>query len=129
MSGKNICFVILAMMVAVCAQAEEGRTYGIKLDKDAEISVPAGAEFTVKLDSNPTTGYLWEGVIGDGRTLKFVKEEYNRSETDRVGVGGEQVFVYKAIGPGPTNIRFSMLRPWEVDQEPDKEYTLTVNME
>ena len=83
------------------------------------ITTKVGEEFTITLDSNPTTGYQWK--LSDNFTegiVKLVKSEYVAPETEMRGAGGQEVWTFKALEPGETTVEMEYVRPWETGVEP-----------
>ena len=83
------------------------------------ITAKVGEEFTITLDSNPTTGYQWK--LSDNLTegiVKLVKLEYLAPETEMVGTGGKEVWTFEGVRPGETTIDLEYVRPWETGVEP-----------
>jgi inhibitor of cysteine peptidase len=80
-----------------------------------------GREFSVQLESNPTTGYKWEITEPiDKKLLLFVKSEYTLQKPQLTGSGGIETWVFKALKRGHTTIKFSYARSWEKDTLPIK---------
>ncbi len=75
---------------------------------------------TVKLNSNPSTGYKWEVTWADDEVLTKTDEFYTTDAAPGVsGAGGIQSFVFKAVAPGNTTLIFKYQRSWE-DIEPEE---------
>jgi len=73
--------------------------------------------FAVSLESNPTTGYKWEADF-DADYLELQGEEYTTHIKEQiVGAGGTEIFTFKALKRGETEIVFSYKRPWEGGEE------------
>jgi predicted secreted protein len=96
-------------------------------DPARPVSVRVGQTFTLKLRSNPTTGYMWkvaepfsEGII------RFIGREYQAKKTDRVGAGGMEIWTFRAVGMGETLIGLKYVRPWEKDTAPAETVTFKV---
>src|SRR5690349_6447782 len=78
------------------------------------------AEFTIKLPSNPTTGYSWFLTNYDNDLVQLVHHQFvapKQSAKSLVGAPGEEVWIFRAkpeafIGPQQTTIRFVYARPW-----------------
>lgn len=78
-------------------------------------------DFTIALDSNPTTGYKWEIASPfNTKLLKLIDSNYIPAETDLIGTPGKEDWVFRAIKQGKTIISFNYLRPWEKDTPPVK---------
>lgn len=88
-------------------------------DPARPLVVRAGRTFTLKVRSNPTTGYRWElaGPL-DANILSFVGREYRPERTDRVGAGGTEIWTFRAVGSGEAVIALKYVRPWEKDIAP-----------
>lgn len=84
--------------------------------------VKANNEFMILLDSNPTTGYSWM-VKSDPNYVQLVNSTYISYKTRPgiVGSEGIQIFIFKAIKPGITQIIMEYQRPWAETVPPLKE--------
>ena len=98
-------------------------------DPSLEIEVAPGQHFTLVLDSNATTGYLWEIISPKESTIiRLVGSEYRKLQTGLIGAGGKEVWIFEATGKGKTEIIFKYIRPWEKDVPPAKTVTFKVNI-
>jgi inhibitor of cysteine peptidase len=79
------------------------------------IKVKSGEEFVIKIKSNPTTGYSWE-LANNPDNIILVTNSYLASSSRLMGVGGHELWTFKAVGCGQTNILMKYLRPWEKDR-------------
>ena len=116
-----------------------------KDDKVVEaIDVDLGTQFALLLEANPTTGYSWQlaGPLDESRLIlvskgyEQSKEEANKKEGEEgeggetmVGVGGEEIWTFRAVGEGETEISLKYVRPWEASSPDDATITITVNIE
>jgi inhibitor of cysteine peptidase len=77
------------------------------------IKVPVGGEFSVRLESNPTTGYVWDvETLPEG--VELLGSEYEKSAGDRPpGDPGSQAFRFRARNAGEHLIHFALKRQWE----------------
>ncbi|CAG1006320.1 hypothetical protein ANAEL_03410 [Anaerolineales bacterium] len=92
------------------------------------IEVDAGNEFSLILESNPTTGYHWD-IVGnlDSGTIEFVKSEYtSTSAPNLVGGGGLDTWTFKAISAGETHITLGYYPPSNDPVDPQQTVTFTV---
>lgn len=93
------------------------------------IEVECEKEFTIILDSNKTTGYEWQ-LTGDldKELVSFVSSDYKIENTEFVGVGSMEIWTFKALKEGETEINFQYVRPWEKDVVPaiTKKYTVII---
>lgn len=96
---------------------------------ETKISAKVGQEFSVSLESNPSTGYKWdlESALDESKILK-VRSEYVPSGSNRIGAAGKEVWVFKALSPGDYAIKMKYARPWEKDTAPAKTATFEVSV-
>jgi predicted secreted protein len=88
-----------------------------------------GKEFTVRLNSNRTTGFQWRPARSpDERVVKVVRCEYAPFEDNLVGGGGEEIWTFLAAGRGSAEITMEYVRPWEKAHVPVKTATIRVSV-
>lgn len=91
----------------------------------ANILTKANPTFTLKLPSNPTTGYSWFIVNYDNSLLTLQKHQYvapnnaNKNNKTRIGQGGYEIWQFKATTaalqvPRIIAIKLIYARPWEI---------------
>ncbi|MFH1002617.1 MAG: protease inhibitor I42 family protein [Chloroflexota bacterium] len=89
--------------------------------------IPAGVGqvFSIALSSNPSTGYDWEATY-DKTMIALVGKTFQpaAAQPDTVGAGGTDLFQFKALKAGKTNITMKYQRAG--DTEPMFEQTLPV---
>jgi len=83
---------------------------------------------TVRLGSNPTTGYSWEVTeIVHPEVIKQASSNYEEpKDTGLVGAGGTDVWVFNATDTGLAMIRMSYGQPWSGGEK--DAYTVTINV-
>jgi predicted secreted protein len=91
---------------------EDYRIEGEKEDRMELIRAKVGEPFTIALPANPTTGYLWTADY-DYYLLMLDSSKFEKGFSERLGAGGESVFVFKPLRPGKTTISLVYKRPWE----------------
>lgn len=95
-----------------------------------EIKLRPGQSFCLSLDSNPTTGYTWmlSGKY-DQQTLSCTGQTYiaQDSKPNIVGQGGRQLFRFKALQEGTTELHLNYARPWE-SVMPQKTFQLKIRV-
>jgi len=69
-------------------------------------------EFTISIESNPSTGYEW-GAIYDTNYLTLINETFIPGDTELAGAPGTQKFTFEPIKKGSTNIILNYQRSWE----------------
>ncbi len=84
--------------------------------------LPAGARFVVRLESAPSTGYLWDitqpFATVNVRLLESTVEQ--KASKNIVGAPVDQVWVFTALTAGRTKAVFEYHRPWETNTKPLK---------
>ncbi len=95
-------------------------------DADRTIEVTIGDSLTMRLGSNPGTGFEWEVTVADDAVVALTGSTYEPGQDDE-GSPGRDAIVLTAIGPGQTEVTFDYRRPWETDVEPEQ--TITVRVE
>ena len=92
-------------------------------DPGTAIQVATGEEFSIVLAGNPTTGYTWQ-VNTDGRHLELLDQSFERS-AESVGAGGVEIFRFRALAAGETEITCEYRRPWEEEILEGKRFRVT----
>jgi len=83
------------------------------------ITAESGKTFTLTLDSNRTTGYRWQLANPvDEKHVKLISSEYHRASTQLMGAGGKEIWTFKAVAAGTTEIHLKYVRPWETNIPP-----------
>lgn len=98
-------------------------------DPTRPVAVNAGQTFTLRLRSNPTTGYIWElaDPLKEG-VLSLIGRKYQADKTDRVGASGTEIWTFKAGGTGEARINLQYVRPWEKDTPPVQTTQFRINV-
>ena len=94
-------------------------------DPGAAIQAAAGDRFAIELAGNPTTGYTWQ-VHVDSRHLELLGREYQPGGI-AAGAGGVEVFLFRAIAPGETEIDCDYRRPWEKEVHTDRRFRVVIS--
>ena len=96
---------------------------------DTNITVSAGEQFSISLESNPTTGYSWAVRIPLGaEKILIIGSEFAKTKPGKPGEGGEQLWRFKALSSGDAELELFYIRPWE-KEEPAKTITFYVKVE
>ncbi len=120
-----ITIIFLIFMIS-CSSGE------INLTEEANgktINCAKGQDITITLESNPTTGFDWyiseNSKIGN---LELINKNYKAETTDKVGVGGEQIFTFKATGKGTANLIIEYKREWEEGKSPEETFEVNIKV-
>ncbi|MGA1870814.1 MAG: beta-propeller domain-containing protein [bacterium] len=79
----------------------------------------------IELAANPSTGYKWF-ADWDTSKLSLTSYMYMSPNMALVGMGGRDVWIFKAVGLGTTSISFTYKRQWETNVPPLKTMTFTI---
>jgi inhibitor of cysteine peptidase len=96
-----------------------------------DVSLKVGGRLEVHLDANHTTGYLWVQVPVEKPVLqKQGKAVYHENQSaGKVGVGGVEIWKFKAFRAGKQSLRFEYRRPWEKTASAAKTLSFDVTVE
>jgi inhibitor of cysteine peptidase len=105
-------------------QLQEKRIY---TEKDSIIRVTVKMEFSIILESNPTTGYSWTFSNPlDTKVIDLTGDEFISPDNLRKGAPGKQLWTFRVVGEGETAISLEYIRPWEKGKPPVRAQTFTV---
>ena len=84
---------------------------------------------TLSLESNPTTGYLWE--CSQSEEIFNISQEYvsNDNPKNMEGVGGHDVFTLSPKEKGSTTVTFEYARPWEEESDDNMRIRYELNVD
>ena len=84
------------------------------------MTASAGQNFTVTLDSNPSTGYQWEvSSIANNELVRLISSEFVESDSGLIGAPGKQTLTFQALKEGKTTVVLGYVRPWEKENPVD----------
>ena len=120
-----IKYLILVALIAACLVVGCGGEVRTYTDSGQTISIGVNQEFIIALGSNPTTGYSWQ-ESHDLAMLKLVEKTYEQGNQGVVGAGGVELFRFKVLKKGRTEITLAYKRPWEQEILDKKAFTVDV---
>lgn len=130
------CAVVIASLcLLACSPATKEASVEVSCDDfmegkhiSQEVEVAVGDSLTVTLCSNPTTGFKWSesAEISDRAVLQQTKHEFLSPKGDLVGAAGQEVWTFKALKPGTTELSMEYSRPWEGGEKAEWTFVLTV---
>jgi len=93
-----------------------------------EVELAAGDSFTITLCSNRTTGFQWSesAQIDDQSVLEQQAHRFVSPEEDTPGAAGKEVWTFKALKEGSTEVFMEYSRPWEGGKEVEWTFRLIV---
>jgi inhibitor of cysteine peptidase len=139
-----LSILLLPLLMAGCASSKEvasttaaskAQTVEITLDEFSSqksmlkyVELVQPGTLTVRLGSNPTTGYSWEDAeIVHPSVIKQISRNYEKpTDTGLVGVGGTEVWVFNTTDTGLAMIKMSYGQSWAGGEK--DAYTVTINV-
>lgn len=133
---KKLITLLISITLASCnpvnlppdtiTKQTEVKTY---TEGTKEITVNAGIEFIIKLESNITTGFKWDlSNVPDPGIIQKISSEYINPVNQMPGTGSYELWKFKAIKKGNTDIKMKYFRSWEKDVPPAKEISILVKI-
>jgi inhibitor of cysteine peptidase len=102
-------------------------------DPSQPIEVSVGQPVVIQLAANATTGYEWLlSLPPDPTVAQTVSAQYvapQPSNPPIAGQGGEQCWVFLAVGAGDTTIGFDYRRPFELFAPPAQSVSFSVTVD
>jgi inhibitor of cysteine peptidase len=127
--------VVAAFLVAahgvVAAQAGAAGVTIVTEQSGGQVNLKLGAMLEVRLEANHTTGYSWIAAPVANPVLarqgRAVYQEHGAG--GKAGVGGVEVWRFKAVKAGKQGLQFEYRRPWEKGAPAAKMVTFSVTVE
>ena len=94
--------------------------------------VKPNENFTIQLASNPTTGYSWQLAEPlDKNHIELINHTYQPNDHPQgmVGVGGTEIWQFRALKSGTTQIKMRYVHPWETEIPAAQEATYSIEIQ
>jgi len=85
-------------------------------------------KLTVKLRSNPTTGFEWTYKTSGDTVLKEEDHDYEEPKEGLMGASGMEVWTFEAFEKGTTEVIMEYGQSWEGGEKGVWTYTITVTV-
>jgi predicted secreted protein len=111
---KNLAIILILILLVSFGQLISKPKGKVFNDIKKPIVVKVGEEFTIKLQSNHTTGYEWMLVEEfESAPIEFVDKEYITKKAPKMmtGVGGFEYWKFKAVKKGLMILKMKEARP------------------
>jgi predicted secreted protein len=121
----------LAVLLLVSGGSLLARADAVQLNADNNnqtVSLGQGAVVELSLPGNPTTGYSWSFAEAPDQSVLAETSHFYISPSQAIGSGGDEHWVFRAVGAGTTQINLAYSRPWEKDTPPVKTYAVAVGV-
>lgn len=120
MTLNRVTMSMFAMCLATTANAATESDYVYTEKKPNIVVTQDHPEFTLKLRSNPTTGYSWFLREYNSKLIAPVKHSYQPPDSKLIGAGGFDVWTFRVtraafLVPQQTALRMVYVRPWQND--------------
>jgi inhibitor of cysteine peptidase len=129
--GAALAMSFAVMDGVVAGQFGAGGATVVTEQTHGDVSLKVGAVLEVRLEANHTTGYSWVAAPAANPVLMrqgFARYEEHASGA-KAGVGGVEVWRFKAMKAGKQGLQFEYRRPWEKGTPPAKVVTFAVIVE
>jgi inhibitor of cysteine peptidase len=123
--------VFLAAHHAIAGQAAAPGVKVVTDQMSGDVSLKVGAVLEVRLEANHTTGYSWIAApVANPVLMRQGAARYEEHATGgKAGVGGVEVWRFKAMKAGKQGLQFEYRRPWEKGAPAAKIVTYAVTVE
>ena len=91
--------------------------------------IEIGDKVTVRLCSNPTTGFQWSYEMSGDTVLKEEDHDFEEPDSDVVGASGTDVWTFEGTAKGTTEVLMEYSKPWEGGTKKEWTYRMTVTVQ
>ena len=98
-------------------------------DKGSTIHMKTGDTLDVRLEANPTTGFMWYLKKESTRLLKLTGQTETEATEPGVGRPVFQVFDFQATNPGDGVLLLHYVRSWEAPSPNEQQFQIHVVIE
>jgi len=123
---RGFRYILLFFTLAITAAIPCSALELLERDHGRDFTIYVGEEFSIRLQGNPTTGYLWGVAANDSAVLKQKGEIVFVADNDRMGAGGQSIFRFVPSEVGSVRLKLVYRRPWEKGIPPTKVFEVTV---
>jgi predicted secreted protein len=92
-----------------------------------EVELPVGAALEIRLEEG-ATGYRWRLANDPGPSLELLSSALTPAETDAAGALGGRTFRFRGRSTGRAEVRLELTQPWDPTSEPERIFSLAVNV-
>ena len=124
---KSRLFASLLLVCLLLSACSTGQVFK-KDDNGKTVEVKAGETFSIEIEGNPTTGYVWEARPDTSGLLSLTGEPDYISDSNLIGSGGTYTFTFRAEKTGQTTLELAYYRSFEKDVPPIETFTSNVSV-
>ena len=103
--------------------------FGENPNNISAFQIEIGDKVTVRLCSNPTTGFQWSYEMSGDTVLKEEGHDFEEPDSSVVGASGTDVWTFEGTAKGTTEVLMEYSRPWEDGTKKEWTYKLTVTIQ
>ena len=122
---------LLALLIVLLLPGSGGATAAqltINENNSGEtLTLYPGDILELTLESNPTTGYSWQGDLDIAGVLNVIEHGF-RSKGVLPGAPGEEYWFLKAAGPGSGSLSLEYKRSWEEGKDPVNRFAAVISV-
>jgi len=123
-------FLLLTLIAALVDCKSPQVSNLIFTDQDEKIEVTVGTIFKIELPTNIGTGYSWSLKSPlDSSYLELIDQEYKENDLMTEEEESKEIWRFKGLQKGETQIKMIYKRPWEKVSEEAKEKTFVVSLQ
>ncbi|MEI6708929.1 MAG: protease inhibitor I42 family protein [Methylococcales bacterium] len=135
----RLLLLFVALLLAACGAtkfvAQVQTIVLTEQDKDKPLTVSVGDSFVIRLNENPTTGYVW-AIDVQTELLVLQRSDYvsdaqpnTHGAVHIVGGGGKRSFTFVAPKSGVATLKLKHWRSWEGDASIVDTFSILVQIE
>ena len=119
--------IVTSQLIYVDISCEEFQEHPNSIINEFEIEI--GDKITVKLCSNPTTGFQWTYEMSGDNTIKEEDHDFEEPDGNVVGAPGIEVWTFEGTAKGTTIVLMEYGQPWEGGIKKEWTYRMTITIE
>ena len=120
---------LLALVLSFLALISTGKTVLLdETDNHTRVVLYVGDSLSVRLKSNPTTGFSWS-VTDLPVFLQQLDSKTETGKRGRIGEPGSQYFTFKAKLAGESTLALNYARAFEKNTPPAKTFVVSISVE
>lgn len=85
----------------------------LQSDKGKTFEPHQGDSILIRLEENPTTGYIWEVDVANDQIIYLKDSNFSTANDTVIGGGGIRIFTFTAQSPGTGEVKLELRREWE----------------
>jgi len=112
-----------------CGMAHKEATLLRDEDNGRTVHLAVGSILTLKLTSQPGTGYTWTVVQpAEGLFVPVGEPHFENTAEKRIGGSGYQIFQFKVVREGKDVLELGYQRSWEKGVQPFRSFKIRIEV-